>query len=736
MKKMILSCGLAAIAATMLYAQNDKLEFYKGLHMVEKVYVDDIKEISYAEPADLGFKSMRIDLGDGNQKVIDLDGVDRINYREGLPDNPLQVTIDPHHACATLHITSSDPNAYYRVSGAPVADLEDIPEAEWVDYLFEDDVQYCQAIAESYGRTLSDFGMDAIFHKGDLTRDWWPTTYLFPDEEVALLFYTATVDGNDVNLTTEPMLVKFRTKKAEKVDTQYDIDVEFNSNTYTIKANAKDIEGTDRNIPFYIDLYTKEQVESSSLEDLTLLTLHMLEQTIYDTGHTWGDSMYYTQGERTVTNTCVGDEMVAVVYGCEYGVITTDFYTKEFTVPVPEVTNDATFTVEATRASNSEYMLDVTPSDPSIKWAGMLIESSKIPDDYSRSQQVSSTICFLNKTNPYWMDGLVRQGHVADVSTQAGLISGNYMTVGMEYSILVFGVDDNGGVITNINETKITPTSQQAHLDLDITFSDYTDNGNTSYLTANIIPNDKEAKYVFDYLPDDNASAQLDCTDQEFIERYVSIQGEYLSNVMHTGDLSKTMSMGKKFNSTLGMWQYGYYIAFAFGYDGEATSGLYAFRVNAATGETELLRAPEPQTELTIDVQVNNFRPNDTYTNYIDAVITPSDKEARYVLDILPNSNYLISAGLSDEQFVADYVAAQGEYLSNFVYTGDKTKTFSLGQEWNSTLGMWQFGKETIFCFGYDGEQTTELMMFEVDGATGAVTQVRGGNSDPTPTDE
>lgn len=726
MKKIILSCGLAALAATMLFAQNDKLVFFKNSEKVESVRVDDVKGITYVKDADPGFKSMKLDLGDNDPLVIDLDEFDRIDYTEGLPDNPLSVTVDPHHACATLHITTSDPDAYYRVAGAPVADLDQVPEVQWIDYLFEADERECQEIAASYGATLSDFQMESIFHKGDLTRDWWPTTYLFPDEEVALVFYTAKVEGNNFVLTSEPMLVKFRTKKAELCNTEYDVDVTFNSNTYTIKATAKNIEGSDRNIPFYIDLYTKEQIESSNLDDLTLVTLAQLEQNIYNSNKTWADAMYYTEGERTVTNTRVGDEMVAVVYGCEYGVITTPYFIKEFTVPVPEVTSDATFTVNATAASTSEYMLNVSPSDPSVKWTGMLIESSKIPDEYTKSKEVSSTIRFLNITSPSWQDRLVHQGNAENVSTQSGLIYGNLMSVGTEYSVLIFGIDDNGCVITEINETKITPQSQAADLSLELSFSDFEINGTTAHLTAHIVPSDKNAKYVFNYLPEDNACAQLDCTDEEFIERYVSVEGQYLSNNVYTGDLDKRMAMGQKYDSTLGMWKFGYYIAFAFGYDGEATSGLYAYRINAATGEAELLRAPEPQSGLSINLAIDNFRPNDSQTNFVDVHVTPSDKEAKYVLDKLPSSHYMISSNLSDEQFIADYVAVQGTYLSSAIYSGDLNKTFSMGQSWNNDLGMFEFGNYTFFCYGYDGEQTSDLLMFEVNGKTGEVTQLRG----------
>lgn len=729
MKKQILICGLAALTATtMLFAANDKLTFFKGSKKVRTVRVDDISEITYTDPEDGGFKKMRVAFSDTDPLEMEIDGFDRIDYVEGLPDNPLHVVVEPHYACATLHITTDDPGAYYRVSGCPVADLEGVPEEEWADRLFSDNVAFCQQVAASNGKQLCDFPMDAIFDSGDFDRDWWPSTVLLPDEESVLLFYTGEVEGNDINMTTEPLLVKFRTKKAEVLNTEYDVEVEFNSNTYTVKANARDIEGSDRDIPFYIEVYTKAQVEETGLEQLTVQSLQMLEQIIYRTDRTWADAMYYTSCERTYTNTRVGDEMVAVAYGCEYGVINTPFFTKEFTVPVPEISSDATFELSLDPISTSEYSLSVTPSDSDIKWTGMLVESSRIPDDYSRSAYVSNIIYYENSTNPGWKENerLVHVGAASGISTQSGLLCGNYMSVGKEYSILIFGIDDGGGVITDILEQKVTPKSASTNMKLDMSFSNFRENGNTNYLDVNIVPSDKEAKYVFDYLPDDNACAQLDCTDEEFIERYVSVSGEYLGNATYTGDMQKLMSMTSKYDNTLGVWRFGYYIAFAFGYDGEATSGVYAFKVNAATGEAELIRAPQEGKELTFEVELKDFQ-NAGNSNHITADVKPSDKDMKYVMDILPNSNSLLLANLSDEEFVEQYTAEQGQYLSNMTYTGDVEKKFAMGQEWNSVLGTWAWGKYTIFIFGYDGEQTSRLLMYEVNAETGEYTQIRGG---------
>ena len=61
MKKQILICGLAALAATtMLFAANDKLTFFKGSKKVRTIRVDDISEITYTDPEDGGFKKMRV----------------------------------------------------------------------------------------------------------------------------------------------------------------------------------------------------------------------------------------------------------------------------------------------------------------------------------------------------------------------------------------------------------------------------------------------------------------------------------------------------------------------------------------------------------------------------------------------------------------------------------------------------------------------------------------------------
>ena len=728
MKKQILICGLAALTATtMLFAANDKLTFFKGSKKVKTVRVDDISEITYTDPEEGGFKKMRVAFSDTDPLEMEIDGFDRIDYVEGLPDNPLHVTVEPHYACASLQIRTDDPEAYYRVAGCPVADLENVPEEEWMDRLFNDDVEYCRQVASGYGMQLSDFSMGTIFSQGDQDRDWWPSTILLADEEAVLLFYTGVTEGNDIIMTTEPLLVKFRTKKAEALNTEYDVDVEFNSNTYTVKANARDIEGTDRDIPFYIDVYSKEQVDAVGIEQLAVQSLQTVEQMIYRTGQTWNDVVYNTTGEKTYTNTRVGDELVAVAFGCEYGVINTQFYTKEFTVPVPEKTSDATFELTVDPTSTSEYTLSVTPSDTEIKWTGMLVESANIPDEYTRAAYVSNAIFYKNRMTPLWMEdgNLVHVGAAEGISTQSGLLSGTYMTVGTEYSILIFGVDDGGGVITDIVEQKVTPQSQSTSLKLDLSFSNFRENGSYNYLDVNIVPSDKNAKYVFDCLPDDNSCAQLDCTDEEFIARYVEVSGQYLDRTTYTGDLQKSVSMSSKYDTTLGVWRFGYYIAFAFGYDGEATSGLYVFRINAATGETEVLRAPGDAPELTFNVELKDFEEAGSY-HFITCAVQPSDKEMKYVMDILPNSNAFISTDMSDEEFVTAYTEAQGQYLNRTTYTGDQDKKFSMGQEWNGTLGTWTWGKYNIFIFGYDGEQTSRLLMYEVNAETGEYTQIRG----------
>ena len=76
------------------------------------------------------------------------------------------------------------------------------------------------------------------------------------------------------------------------------------------------------------------------------------------------------------------------------------------------------------------------------------------------------------------------------------------------------------------------------------------------------------------------------------------------------------------------------------------------------------------------------------------------------------------------EEFIADYVAAEGSWLE--LFTGEKTRKMSFSSSYDSSAGGYVFKPYILFVFGYDGETTSELYMYRIDAGTGAMEQLRG----------
>lgn len=74
------------------------------------------------------------------------------------------------------------------------------------------------------------------------------------------------------------------------------------------------------------------------------------------------------------------------------------------------------------------------------------------------------------------------------------------------------------------------------------------------------------------------------------IANYVAVQGEWLE--LHQGTLDKTMTFSSTWDSAAGGYVFKPYVMFVFGYDGEATSKLYLYKVNAEDCTIEQLRGP------------------------------------------------------------------------------------------------------------------------------------------------
>ena len=722
MNKTAISCLLAATAAGMLWAASDKIYIIEDGYITKRLNVDEIESIYYSKDTDGDkYHNMEVNFKNGTMKTFPLVSAETMSWYKSLPDCPVTIDIMPRHESAQLTVTSSEPGVYYRISGMPEKYLVQagIDESIWAETLMDSDIEYIYSVAEGYGVPLSYFKPETIFETGDQVRDWFPSVIIHDNTPIALVVYTARLEGDEVVPTSEPTLMRFTTRKLEIEDIDFDISADLTSNTMVVKGDAP--EGWEGS--FYVTAFPEEQVLSESLESLVLSTVSRLESLVYNYGYPWDEVTHIGHGESTLSNLLMGDVYYAVAFGLDYGIVTTTIKSKKFTIPAPVATDDCTFTLNAVQKTPSEFMINVTPSKADTRYAGMLVETSRFNDEYTPEMAVAKEIKYRNYTNTInWEDSdLVFSGE-AELSTQANLLDGKYLKIGTEYSVLIFGVDGIGTRTTDIERIDITPQSTQgSSLTFDVSFGEFDDSSMTHYLTVNVTPSDPDAKYVFDYLKADNNYVDLSQTDEQFMSGYVNVQGSWLK--LQSGDLNRKIALGSTWDSSVGAYVYKDYILFIFGYDGEATTPLYAYRINSETGEAVQVRGPKDNA-LSFAITAGDFDASSSWTHYLPVTVTPSDPDARYVFNYLPDDNWAIDHSKTDEEFISDYVAVQGSYLD--LFTGEYTRTMSMGSDWDSSFGAYLFKPYILFVFGYDGEATSPLYMYRVDSETGSMEQLRG----------
>lgn len=590
MKKQTIICGLAvAAAATLAYASSDKIRFVKDGEPLRSISVDKIKGISYSGDAGR-IDKMEISLVDGSARSVKLDDFDHIEYVQPLPANPLSVDVEPHHLCATLTVTSPDPSLHYRISGMPESYLVNYDEEEWADKIIEADIRYIESVAEFYGRPLSSFSLETIFEHGSRTRDWFPDDDILPGTPIALVAYTTRLEGEDVVVTTEPLMIRFVTKEYEILDVDFDISADLSSNSINLKVDA-----VDSDIPFAIALYSAEDVKNKGMSDLIKSSIGNMEIQVYNYGSTWDEVTFRNHGEKSFKNLRVGDEYVAVAFGCEYGVCTTRETLQNFVVPEPVITDPCTFDINTEKITNAEMCFKITPSNPETRYAAFLVNSDQLKT--TPSKYISGQIYWYNINNTVqWNDSKFIFTGESELSTHDDMLGGMYLVTGTEYKVLVCGIDESGTRTTDIKEVTFTPSGEVSEaLAFDVQFGELEkSSGSYRFLEVNVTPSDPDARYVFTKLPASNAYADLSYDDEEFIERYVSVEGKYLELV--SGPQTKKFSFSSEWDYTASGYIFGKYICMIFGYDGAPTSPLYAFEIDAETGEVRQLRGPDMQT--------------------------------------------------------------------------------------------------------------------------------------------
>lgn len=598
MKKQFIFCGLAAAIGAAAFATTEKIHFLKDNELLKSIYVENIDHISYiGSDEESGYEVLELTTLDGITYAFPMDDFDEIHYQNALPETPIEIAIEPHHRCATLNITAHDEEAYYRVSGVPASMLADYDHLEWAEIIMEADIAYINSVAEYYDQPLSDFPLSMIFEQGSQVRDWFPQTIISDDTPIALVVYSATIEDDQVKVLTDPRLYEFNTKKLEEIPVEFNLSIDATSTSLTVNA-----ETVDSDIPFAIELYSADQVAASGLINLMAQSAANYENMVYTYGMSWDDFSYRNSGSRSYTNRRMGDKWVAVVFGMEYGVVTTAPVTQEITIPAPVITNDCTFEVTTEQISSSEMRLDIVPSSDATRYVAFLIESSKLGDNLSAAQHVANRIYWFNYTNQIiWETSEYVHTGASSLSTHDDVVDGMYLEADKEYTVLICGILDDGTRTTEIKEVSMkTSAPVVEEFTFDVQFSDFNaSNAWTHFINYTITPSDPEAKYVVAFLPETNTYADLSVSDEEFIQRYVNVQGQYLE--VYNGTLEKKAPMSSNWSSAAGGYVFGKYILAIFGYDGQATTPLYAYSVDGETGETEKLRGPENTSDTPVE---------------------------------------------------------------------------------------------------------------------------------------
>lgn len=580
MKKQTLLCGLAA-ACLVASASSDKLNFIKNGEIQASLRVDKIASISYTGDG-TGFNTIVVDLKNGAQQSASIADFDAIEYFR-LPASPLSIDVTPLLQGAELDIKTSDPNAFYRIHGCRAELLANEDPDEWADILIEEDIAYCHSVAVNTGLTLGDYTTKDVFQRGNVHREWFPDDYILGKVGIAMVAYTGEVKDGDIVVTSEPILLTFDTKEYVMYDLKYDISADLTSNTITVKVDAE--EGDD--IPFAIELYSKQDFENTSLSQLLYASTMQIQDLVYNKGAKWDDVCFRGHGEKTWYNRRMDDEWVAVVFGCDHGVQVSDASYKYFTIPAPVVADDCSFDVESTQLSPAEMQVRITPSNPETRYAAFLVTSDRL-ESKTPARYIAEQIYFYNNSHTItWSEDEYLFSGETTLTTHDGVIGGQYLQAGVDYTLLICGITPDGTRTTDIKELPIrTSADNEKNLTFDISFSDFdVSSGYTHFINVNITPSDENAKYVVNSLPVSNPVADLSIGSDEFMQSYVEIEGKYLN--LSIGSQAKRLSLGPEYDFNSGETKYGKHLVFIFGYDGAVTSELYAYYVDSATGEVQ-----------------------------------------------------------------------------------------------------------------------------------------------------
>lgn len=586
MKKILLATGVLAVAAAGLYAASDRIVITDLNNVITSIFIDDVDHISFVrtdQSAD-GYDRMNVTAGaDGKDREFDISAISTMEYVKALPDLPGTMTVTPSYRCVTFNVTMPDPNLNYRIGLIEASKLEGLTENEWDDVIFEEEERSLKDEAEDAGYSLSDYPTKSVFpFIGNFEGQWFGAVNydfdLIPGGKYVAYAYAGINTPDGLEQTHAFTKIPVTLKQLEYQEVAFDINADMHSNRVTLNVDCP-----QPDLQFAIDMFSAEDVEATGIENLVGTAIARREQLVYNYGYSWDDVTYRGHGERTYNNLRVGETYYCVSYGLEFGERNTEIVSKQITIPSAEIVDNCTFEVVTKQKAASEMELTVTPSVADTRYIGLLCKSSELQSK-TAEKIIADKIHFLNSTNTIdWANSELIYTGVKTISTLNGVIDGQNLNVGTEYTVLIFGVDESGERTTEIKEVKCQTVSQQiGDLTFTVEFGKFDSSSSwTHYQTVKVIPSNPDAKYVFDSYK--SSESMLSKTDDEFVNWWVSTSGTTLKLV--TGETQKNIGF-----SNWGKWEP--YLIFVFGYDGEKTSELYLYSIDTETGTVTQLRGP------------------------------------------------------------------------------------------------------------------------------------------------
>ena len=429
--------------------------------------------------------------------------------------------------------------------------------------LFADDVKFYQDRADALGISLEEYvNMYEVFYHGGMTEEITGRT---PGTDYVVYTYSAILQDGALVRTSAVGTKEFRTKELVIHEADFNIDADMRSNRMTLKVSS----GTT-DFRFGMTLFTEDEFSAftdaeAAAEDL----IWQLEVLIYMNGLSWENVTYLSENSQDYDELIAGDKYYAVACGIDDAVLVSNVAVKEFEIPMPEITDNCTFSADFINVSAIEMDVTVNPSNETTRYMAVIKESSFFTSANTPEIYVADLIYNLTYFDAVdWSSTSLLHTGEHTFNTHTDVAEPEYLKADTEYTLLVFGVDEYGERTTNIAQfVQRTSSAQTIDLEIDIEITSVEEKA----INAVFMPSIEDANYHFDAYPFSDYEGK---TPEEFMEHVISINGEYLR--LYQGEQSYSFTY---------YFPRPEYLVFAFGYDGQITSDLYMKRVNMSTGE-------------------------------------------------------------------------------------------------------------------------------------------------------